>query len=222
VPPSVDLEVEGAMAYVDWAISGPSISNCNCDFGCPCQFNALPTHGNCRAMTALKIEKGHFGGVDLSGLAFCATLAWPGPIHLGGGEVFVVISDRASPAQRDAILTILAGKETEPGATIFNVFAPTFAKMHDPAFAPIEFDFDLEKRTGRVRIAGVIDTNVGPILNPVTGKEHRVRVALPQGFEYKEAEYASGATSAAAPIGLELSGTHAHLFNMNMTGAGVV
>ena len=55
--------------------------NCNCDFGCPCQFNTLPTHGDCRAMTAVKIDKGHFGEVDLSGLAFCGMFTWPGAIH---------------------------------------------------------------------------------------------------------------------------------------------
>ena len=55
------------MAFVDWSLQGHSIANCNCDFGCPCQFNTLPTHGDCRAMTAVKIDKGHFGDVDLSG-----------------------------------------------------------------------------------------------------------------------------------------------------------
>ena len=136
------------MAYVDWSLQGHSIANCNCDFGCPCQFNTLPTHGDCRAMTAVKIDKGHFGDVDLSGLAFCGMFAWPAAIHLGNGEAFVVISDHASEAQRNALLTTLSGKETAPGATIFNVFATTFAKMHDPVFAPIEFYLDLERRIG--------------------------------------------------------------------------
>ena len=31
------------MAHVDWSIKGPEIATCNCDWGCPCQFNALPT-----------------------------------------------------------------------------------------------------------------------------------------------------------------------------------
>ena len=93
------------MAYVDWSLQGHSIANCNCDFGCPCQFNTLPTHGDCRAMTAVKINKGHFGDVDLSGLAFCGMFAWPGAIHFGNGEAFVVISDRANEAQRSAALS---------------------------------------------------------------------------------------------------------------------
>jgi hypothetical protein len=213
---------ETAMAYVDWSIQGHSLANCNCDFGCPCQFNSLPTHGDCRAMTAGKIDKGHFGEIDLGGRAYCIMFTWPGAVHLGNGEVFVVISDHATEAQRNALLTIISGQETEPGATVFNVFAPTFTKMHDPIVAPIEFYLDVERRIGRVRIPGVIDTSVEPIRNPMTGKEHRVSVKLPEGFEYHEAEYASGSTRADGPVKLTLANSHCHLFDMHMTTNGVV
>jgi hypothetical protein len=45
------------MAYVDWRIKGPQLSTCNCQVGCPCQFNALPTHGDCRAAVAMRIDQ---------------------------------------------------------------------------------------------------------------------------------------------------------------------
>jgi hypothetical protein len=44
------------MAYVDWRIKGPQLSTCNCQVGCPCQFNALPTHGDCRAADPLALD----------------------------------------------------------------------------------------------------------------------------------------------------------------------
>jgi hypothetical protein len=210
------------MAYVDWSMEGLSINNCSCDSGCPCQFMALPTHGDCRAVAAVKIDKGHFGAVDLSGTAFCLLLAWPKAIHLGNGEVQVVISDRTTQAQRDALLAIALGKETAPGATHYNVFATTYSKIHDPVFAPIEFDLDLEKRVGRIRIPGVIETSVEPIRNPITGDEHRIGVVLPKGFEYHQAEFASGTTKADGPIKLALSNSHCHLYKVNMTTNGVV
>ncbi len=208
------------MAYVDWRIHGPEIANCNCDWGCPCQFNALPTHGNCRAMTAMRIDEGHFGELDLSGARWCGMFAWPKAIHQGQGEAFVVIDPRASEQQRQAILTILSGQETEPGATIFNVFAATLVKMHDPVFASIEFEVDIERRRGRVRIKDIVDTSVEPIRNPVTGNEHRARVSLPQGFEYREAEYASGETQAKGAVKLGWSGTHAHLAMLDLSTRG--
>jgi hypothetical protein len=35
-----------------WSIEGPHFINCNCDYGCPCQFNALPKDGYCRVSGA--------------------------------------------------------------------------------------------------------------------------------------------------------------------------
>lgn len=208
------------MTLVDWRMRGPEIANCNCDWGCPCQFNALPTNGNCRAMTSMRIDEGHFGGVSLSGLGWVGMFAWPGPIHEGGGEAFVVVDEKADEAQRNAILTILAGGETEPGATIFNVFATVIETMHEPAFLPIDFEVDIEGRVGRVRVDGVIDTRIEPIRNPVTGEPHRARVSLPNGFEYKEAEYASGDTHATGPVALDWASRHSHVANLDLSTRG--
>lgn len=208
------------MTFVDWRIRGPEIANCNCDWGCPCQFNALPTRGDCRAMTAMHIEKGHFGDVSLDGLNWVGMFAWPKAIHEGGGEAFVVVDEKASEEQRNAILTILSGQETEPGATIFNVFATVIDHMHDPAFLPIEFEVDIEGRTGRVAVKDVIDTKVDPIRNPVTGAEHRARVSLPNGFEYKEAEYASGTTEATSAVRLSWDSRHSHVAMLDLSTRG--
>jgi hypothetical protein len=208
------------MAYVDWRMQGPEIANCNCDWGCPCQFNALPTRSNCRAMTAMRIDNGHFGDVSLSGLGWVGMFAWPGAIHEGGGEALVVIDERADEDQRNAILTILSGGETEPGATIFNVFATVISRLHEPLFRAIDFAVDIEARTGLVKVAGIIDTSVEPIRNPVTGAEHRARVVLPKGFEYIEAEFASGATEANAAIPLSWASRHAHVAMLDLSTTG--
>ncbi len=56
------------MSYVNWEIKARSLGTCNCDWGCPCQFNALPTHGNCEAAVGFQIDEGHFGDVKLDGL----------------------------------------------------------------------------------------------------------------------------------------------------------
>ena len=212
------------MSYVDWEIRGLTLNTCNCDFGCPCQFNALPTRGNCRAVAAMKIERGHFGDVPLAGTAWCGIFAWPKAIHEGNGEAAVIVDERATAAQRQALLTILSGGETEPGATIFNVFASTVTTMHPPLFLPIEFEGDLETRRGRVAVPGVVEAVSSPIVNPVTGAEHRARVILPHGFEYTEAEYCSGRarTESGSPIPQVWDGRHSHLAMLHMTPHGPV
>ena len=51
--------------YVEWEMQGLEYVNCNCAWGCPCQFNGLPTHGNCRAAGFVQIDQGRFGEVPL-------------------------------------------------------------------------------------------------------------------------------------------------------------
>ena len=150
--------------------------------------------------------------------------AWPGPIHLGGGEAQPIIDVSATAEQRHAILTIMKGEETEPGATIFNVFASTFAKLHDPLFLPIEFSADIDGRLGRLRVPGVLDVTSEPIRNPVTGAEHRVRIDMPDGFEYTRAEVAQATARSGdrAAIALDWHGSHAHFTELHCTQQGVV
>ncbi len=211
------------MTSVDWRIRALEINTCNCDWGCPCQFNSRPTYGDCRAAVAMKVENGHFGTVSLDGVLWAQLIAWPGPIHEGRGEVLPIIDDRASREQVDAIFRILKGEETEPGATIYNLLAATIDKVHKPVFTRIEFEHDLAARRGRFSVKGLIEAVVEPIRNPVTGAEHRVRVVLPDGFEYHEAEFASSrilAPTAAVP--LDWRDRHGFLAAVEMTGAGVV
>ncbi|HVJ30996.1 MAG TPA: DUF1326 domain-containing protein [Gammaproteobacteria bacterium] len=212
------------MAKIDWMIKGPWLTTCNCVVGCPCQFNALPSLGACRAATGCEIEEGHFGKVRLDGVRFAGMFAWPGAIHFGGGEAQSIIDERATRQQRDAILTILKGEETEPGATIFNVFAGTFAKVHDPLFLPIEFSADVDQRLGKLHVAGVLDVTSEPIRNPVTGAPHRVRLDMPSGFEYTQAEVAQATTRTGknAAIALGWRGSHAHFTQIHFTRQGVV
>src|SRR3712207_4808737 len=91
------------MAYVDWSIEGPEYANCNCAWGCPCQFNALPTDGTCRAVAGMRIEQGHFGSTRLDGLAWVGTYGWPGPIHEGNGTQQFFIDERADADQRSVV-----------------------------------------------------------------------------------------------------------------------
>src|SRR5438105_4897907 len=107
------------MADAKWMIKGREFVNCNCSYGCPCQFNALPTHGDCKAVASFEFTEGYHGDTRLDGLRAVAVLAWPGPIHEGKGEALIIIDERANSAQREAMLRILSGQDTEPGATVW-------------------------------------------------------------------------------------------------------
>jgi hypothetical protein len=65
--------------------------------------------------------------------------------------------------QRNALLTILSGKEQEPGATYFNVFASTITKMNEPLFRPINFEADVSACTGRFSVDGIVNSSYWPL-----------------------------------------------------------
>lgn len=210
------------MADTRWTIHGREFVNCNCAYGCPCQFNALPTHGHCQAVAGMQIEQGHHGDTKLDGLRFVGIFRWPGAIHEGSGEAAVVIDERADEAQRNALLRILSGQDTEPGATVFNVFASTLEKVHEPIFAPIEFESDIPARRGRLVVKGVTEGRGEPILNPVTGAEHRVRIDMVNGFEYKLAEIGRGWSKITQPLQFELSDSYAQFAEIHLCQSGIV
>lgn len=207
---------------IPWEFRGRSVANCNCAPGCPCQFNSLPTTGSCHAVDAIQIETGHFGDVSLDGLRMVQILWWPGPIHELHGEQLPIIDIRADDAQRNALLTILSGKETEPGATAYNVFATTFDKVHPAVYAQIEMESDGDARRGYVKIEGFVDTVAQPIVNPVTGEEHRARIDLPNGIEFQVAEIGIGSSKTSGPITFEISDTHSQFVNVHLNNQGVV
>jgi hypothetical protein len=94
---------------------------------------------------------------------------WPGPVHEGRGKCQPFVDERADGEQREALLKIMSGQDTEPMATMFAVFSSTLEKVYDPIFAKIDFNVDVEGRRGRYTIAGLIESAGEPIKNPVTG-----------------------------------------------------
>jgi hypothetical protein len=210
------------MVDTNWTIHGREFVNCNCSYGCPCQFNGLPTHGHCQAVAGMEIEQGHHGTTKLDGLKFVAIFRWPGAIHEGKGEAAVVVDERATEAQRGALLRIISGQDTEPGATVFNVFASTLEKLHDPIFAPVDFQVDVEGRKARLFVPGVTEGRGEPILNPVTGAPHRVRIDMVDSFEYLLAEIGRGWTKTAGPIKFELADSYAQFAEIHLCQTGIV
>lgn len=210
------------MTDVKWTIKGREFVHCNCAYGCPCQFNALPTEGNCRAVAAVDIEQGRHGETSLDGTRIAMIVAWPGAIHEGNGEAVPIVDERASPEQREKLLRIVGGEDTVPGATFFQVFSTTFSKVHDPVFAPIDLEIDVEGRLARLSVPGWIDARGEPIRNPVSGEAHRARINLPDGFEYETAEIGRGWAETEGPLRISLADSHAQFALLHITESGVV
>jgi hypothetical protein len=210
------------MSKVDWYIEGDQFSSCNCIYACPCQFEALPNEGHCRGFEVVRIDQGHFADVPLAGLNVAVLYAWPGAVFQGGGELQAIIDERANTPQREALLKVLYGEETEAGATHWWVFRSMSDTAHEPLFKPIQYEIDIAARTASVLIPGVLESRGRPIRSPATGAEHRVRIDIPNGIEFEIAEVGSATSRARAAIRLDLEDTYGQFNRLRHSGKGVV
>ncbi len=207
---------------IPWEIEGEEFVNCNCDYGCPCQFGALPTKGNCEAVAGYKIDKGKYGSVRLDGLRAALLAWWPGPVHEGDGRMQVVVDRQADDAQRDALVKIICGGETEPMATVWSVYSTMCPNKVDPVFAPIDLEINISGRTGRISVPGVFETRGEPIRNRTTGKPHRARIDLPNGYEFLLAEVGSASTEAVGDMKLNFEASYGQFAKIHLNNYGIV
>ncbi len=202
-----------------WRITGHEIVCCNCDWGCPCQFNAPPTTGNCEAFIGYEIADGHYGATTLDGARWAAIYHWPGRIDEGNGTRQIIIDERVDADQRAALEELVSGTQ---GGAYFEIFASVAPNQRPTATARIEMQSDPERRVAALTVSGFGESRVEPIKNPATGEEHRARIDLPNGFEYKMAEMGNTVeckTSAQEPLALTLSNTYAQLNEFDWSGS---
>src|SRR2546428_9070194 len=153
-----------------WRISGALLGECNCDWGCPCSFDAPPSHGSCRGVYTWIIDKGAYGDVKLDGLGVALPGLWPGAVHLGHGTQLVLIDGRATPAQPRALETLgkgSAGRPVPPVAFVPPTQRPTIV-------APFDVRLNGMRSTIRVDSGKVYDLALSRIKNPVTGEEEEL------------------------------------------------
>ncbi len=163
-----------------WRLRGQVILACNCDYGCPCNFNALPTTGKCEGNWNWHITDGSFGDVSLSGLNVSLAVNWPAAIHQGNGDGILVIDERANPAQRGALQALIEGKEGGP----WKIISATITRLNGPMFAPYEVKFD--GYNSRVRAGSYVTLQMETVKNSVTKAELHPRAVLPEGFVFKD------------------------------------
>jgi hypothetical protein len=197
------------MTTTKWKMHAYFLDACNCDWGCPCQFNANPTHGNCEGISGYHIVSGSYGSDDvkLNGLNMALIASWPGPIHEGHGKASFYIDNRADEKQFEALSNIITGKA---GGGPFAVYASTIEEFQEPKRASVKFQTkDIrsrvavlaaeirgghkEKRRGQqsTKEDTIAEAWLEPIRNPVTGKVHRAIIEIPEGFESSRMDQAS-------------------------------
>jgi hypothetical protein len=205
-----------------WEIKGRELVNCTCEYGCNCQFNGLPDKGHCHAVAGIQIDTGHYDKIKLDGLRIAAIFKWPGAIHEGNGEAIAFVDENANQQQREALLKIMTGQDTDPFATMFAVYASTVTRMNPPVFTKIDLELDIDGRKARIFVKDYIDTKGEPIRNKVTNAESRAQIVLPNGFEYAVAEIGNASSKTKGPVQVEMKNTYGQFARLHLNNHGVV
>lgn len=150
---------------------------CNCNWGCPCNFEEPPTGGFCEGMNVWHVETGQYAGVRLDGTTFATYNRFASPVHLGNTTGLALVYDRSPMERRPAI-----------GSMIQNV-SPFSVFMNPTAnflwFRYLPFDLRLDGIKSSLRIPGAFEIQLGPMKNTVTGEDEPATLNKPMGFTSK-------------------------------------
>ena len=190
------------MSTSTFRVTGDVLIACNCDWGCPCNFNARPSRGFCQGGWIWMIEDGQVDDVKVAGLGAAVFSRWPGAIHEGGGRAACYIDARATDAQRAALTRVVRGELGGP----WGIFIKTY-DLAAPVFAP--FDVHLAQHGSHATIGDVVDLELETIRNPVTKAEVHPEVVLPEGLVVKRGGLAASTVFRVKDLGYDHSGQYA-------------
>ena len=203
-----------------WLFKSETYDNCNCAVNCGCQFNLPSTYGYCQSAFVGNIVEGHFNDTPLAGLNWAGLYKWPGEIAEGNGKRQIVIDERADEAQRIALEAIISGEASASMSSFFSVFASTCSEFCETLFLPINLEANLELRTAKVDIPGVMKSSGRPMINEFNGQPFHIALARPSGsFEFSYAELGLGNTSVTGEMEMAFEDSYAqfcvHHFNQD-------
>ena len=167
-----------------WTMTGTVLIACNCDYGCPCNFNAPPSRGKCEGGWLWSIADGVIDGVRVDGLAVALYSDWPGAIHDGGGQAVSYLDERADEQQRDRLFRLVRGEFGGPWGIFINTY-----KLTGPE--PVRFEIQLADYDTQVRIGDAVALELQTIRNPVTKAEVHPEMVLPEGLVLKRGTLAA-------------------------------
>jgi hypothetical protein len=156
------------MATTSWQLSGDYFETCSCDFLCPClpsNLAAQPTKGDCNFAFVFHIDQGRYGNVALDGLNFAVVGHAPTMMSQGNWSVGVILDERATADQQQAITAIASGQAGGPMAPL----APMIGTFLGTEAKSMRYDKNGMRRS--VSIPGVLEQAVEGVKGAVNPDE---------------------------------------------------
>ncbi len=173
------------MQTITWELSGHCLEMCNCDFLCPCipsNRTATPTRGNCTTVLTFNIDDGHIGDVRIADLSFCVVVHTPGVMADGDWAVGVIVDERASQPQRDALVAVARGEiggPLEPMAVLTKDFLGVESRRIEFEKNGMRWSVSIPERIEQVAQGAPSPVSPGePIYLDNTGHRANPRIAI--------------------------------------------
>jgi hypothetical protein len=143
-----------------YSLTGTMIEACSCNVLCPCWIGEDPDQGDCRSFISYHIDEGRIQGIDVSGLSVVAVAYIPGNVLAGNWEIVVLVDDRATPEQRDALVAALGGQLGGPMADLAQLFGTI------KGVESVPLSHEVRGGVGTLTIPGKLETVMEPYRGP--------------------------------------------------------
>jgi hypothetical protein len=148
------------MTEATYSLKGTLLEVCSCGVLCPCWIGEDPDGGECFSVVGYHFDTGQIRGVDVSGLSMLTVNHIPGNVLAGNWEVVVLVDDRATDDQREAILAAFTGELGGPLADL----ADLIGMVKGIESAPIRHE--IAGGVGTLEVPGVLEAEMEPYRGP--------------------------------------------------------
>ncbi len=140
-----------------WSLMGTYFEACNCNVACPCVFLSPPTAGECTLLVGWHIDKGSYGNVTLDGLNVALAVHSPGHMATTKWKAALYFDDKASEAQKHALMQIFTGQAGGHPAVLVSFVGEVLGAKS------VGIDYHASGKRHRLKIADVAEAEVEAI-----------------------------------------------------------
>ena len=151
---------EPAAKATGYQLEGSLLEVCSCDTLCPCWIGEDPDQGTCESIIAYNLDKGSIRGVDVSDLTLVSAVHIPGNILEGNWRQLVLVDDKATDEQADAMLDAFSGKLGGPLADLAQLVGEVVGVERHP------IAHDIVDGTGTLTVGDKIQCEMHPYKGP--------------------------------------------------------
>jgi hypothetical protein len=139
---------------------------CSCATYCPCWAGLDPDGGTCGFAWVFHFDRGQINGTDVTGLNMGFLGHLPGNVFNGNVRLLVLVDERSSDAQQEALLAAFTGQVGGPLADLAGLVGEVVGVER------AEIEFDVTKGSGRFRagdqFGGEVEAYRSPTGAPTT------------------------------------------------------